>query len=65
MQQLKTGAGQYAQAEATIGRDLLDTVNAPTQALVGRPLIGNGAAGVAGGTLAQANGAAGGAPPRP
>ena len=35
-------------------------VNAPTQALTGRPLIGNGANGVSGGTLAQANGGAGG-----
>ncbi|SPM31616.1 PE-PGRS family protein [Mycobacterium terramassiliense] len=57
---LKAGAGQYAVAETSISRDLLSTVNAPTQALVGRPLVGNGADGVAGGTLAQANGGAGG-----
>src|ERR1700744_4702537 len=60
VQLVKGGAGQYAQMEATTGRDLRNTVNAPAQALTGRPLIGNGAAGVSGGTLAQANGGAGG-----
>jgi hypothetical protein len=64
---LPAGAGHYALTEATnaaplqsVERGLLAAVNAPTQALVGRPLIGNGANGVAGGTLAHADGGAGG-----
>ncbi|WP_263988730.1 PE family protein, partial [Mycobacterium conspicuum] len=67
VQLLSAGAGQYALTEATnasplqaVEHGLLNAINAPTQALVGRPLIGNGADGVAGGTLAQANGGAGG-----
>src|SRR5580693_5728322 len=67
VQFVHAGAGQYALTEATnasplqsMGQDLLSAVNAPTQALVGRPLIGNGADGMAGGTLTQANGSAGG-----
>jgi len=63
-----TGAAHgYAGAEAanasplqTVEHSLLNAVNAPTAALLGRPLIGNGANGIAGGTLAQANGGAGG-----
>src|SRR5215831_13021332 len=49
------GAGSYVGAEAanvaaftanpaqTVQQDLLNLINAPTQALLGRPLIGNGA----------------------
>jgi hypothetical protein len=67
VQRLPAGAGHYALTEATnaaplqsVERGLLAAVNAPAQALVGRPLIGNGANGVAGGTLAHADGGAGG-----
>lgn len=60
-----TNAGAaYAAAEAinasplqVIERDLLGVINAPTQALLGRPLIGNGADGAAG--TGQAGGAGG------
>ena len=57
MQALIGGAGSYVSAEAanvaaftanpaqTIERDLLGLINAPTLALFGRPLIGNGASG--------------------
>jgi hypothetical protein len=47
---LSTASGSYASAEATntsllgrIEQGILDIVNAPTEALLGRPLIGNGA----------------------
>ncbi|MGB9305075.1 MAG: PE family protein, partial [Mycobacterium sp.] len=65
---LTAGAGSYASAEAvnaaaftanpaqTIGQDLLNVINAPTQLLLGRPMIGNGADGRAPG---QAGGAGG------
>ena len=46
---LTAGANAYASAEAAAAsplQPLLDLVNAPTQALLGRPLIGNGANGV-------------------
>ncbi|MCV7074461.1 PE family protein, partial [Mycobacterium szulgai] len=50
VQTLTTGAGSYAAAEAvnasplqTIEQDILNVINAPTQTLFGRPLIGNGA----------------------
>ncbi|MDC8975915.1 PE family protein, partial [Mycobacterium marinum] len=49
---LSAASGSYANAEATntltlqsVQQDLLGLVNAPTQALLGRPLIGNGANG--------------------
>jgi PE family len=58
------GAAQYAMTEAanatpwqTVEHDLLGAVNAPTQALVGRPLIGNGPNAAPG---SGANGAPGG-----
>ncbi len=62
--QALNGAGfSYAAAEAanasplqTVGQEALSVVNAPTKALLGRPLIGNGAAG----TATNPNGGAGG-----
>lgn len=55
VQTLAAGAGAYAGAEGanasplqTVVRDLLGVVNAPTEALLGRPLIGNGADGAPG-----------------
>ncbi|ORA21975.1 PE family protein, partial [Mycobacterium angelicum] len=54
------GASAYASAEAAAASPLqpvLDALNAPTQALLGRPLIGNGANGAAG---TGANGGDGG-----
>ncbi|WP_136623114.1 PE family protein, partial [Mycobacterium attenuatum] len=60
---LTAGAGAYAHAEAanasplqTLEQDALQVINAPTQALLGRPLIGDGAAG----TAANPNGGEGG-----
>ncbi|MCV7122866.1 PE family protein, partial [Mycobacterium lacus] len=50
------GASSYQSAEAAARDQLLAAVNAPTQALVGRPLIGNGADGTLPG---QAGGAGG------
>jgi hypothetical protein len=57
------GAAQYLSSEAasvsplqTVQQDVLGVVNAPTLALIGRPLIGNGA----NGTAANPNGQAGG-----
>ncbi len=42
---LLAGAGAYAGAEAAnVEQQLLNAINAPTLALLGRPLIGNGAA---------------------
>ncbi|WP_373194432.1 PE family protein, partial [Mycobacterium marinum] len=66
-----SGAAQtYASAEATGAAPLqpvLDLINGPTQALLGRPLIGNGASGAPGtgqaggdGGLLIGNGGAGG-----
>ncbi|WP_186246114.1 PE family protein, partial [Mycobacterium simulans] len=53
-----SGAGAYASAEANnVQQVLLDAVNAPTQSLLGRPLIGNGADGAPG--TGQAGGAGG------
>ncbi len=50
VQALNAGAGLYASTEAanasplqTLEQDLLNVINAPTEALLGRPLIGNGA----------------------
>ncbi|WP_232340710.1 PE family protein, partial [Mycobacterium kansasii] len=69
---LTASGGSYAMAEAANAspfQTVLDAVNAPTQALLGRPLIGNGAdgsapgqAGAPGGLLYGngGNGAAGG-----
>ncbi len=58
---LNGGAAAYTGAEAasvSSMQALLDAVNAPTQTLLGRPLIGNGADGVAGtGSNAGGNGA--------
>ncbi|WP_139828965.1 PE family protein, partial [Mycobacterium riyadhense] len=78
---LTTGAGSYAAAEAasasplqTLQQELLNAINAPTLALLGRPLIGDGAdgapgtgaAGGAGGILIGNGGAGGsGAPDMP
>lgn len=54
---LTSSAGAYASAEATnVEQQVLGLINAPTQALWGRPLIGNGADG----TAANPNGQAGG-----
>ncbi|ORB87731.1 hypothetical protein B1987_21005, partial [Mycobacterium kansasii] len=68
-----TGAGwSYAAAEAAnasplqaVAQDLLVVINAPTQVLLGRPLIGNGADGAPGqaggaGGLLYGNGGSGG-----
>ncbi len=61
---LTAGAGLYAATEVanasplhTLGQEVLGAVNAPTQALLGRPLIGNGADGAPG--SGQAGGAGG------
>ena len=59
VQLLASGAGEYASTEAasatfmqqslqSVERDALGAINAPTQALLGRPLIGNGVDGAAG-----------------
>ncbi|MEQ0575565.1 PGRS repeat-containing protein, partial [Mycobacterium tuberculosis] len=46
---LTVDAGAYASAEAAnAGPNMLAAVNAPAQALLGRPLIGNGANGAPG-----------------
>lgn len=64
---LNAGAGSYASAEAAnVQQTLLNAINAPTQTLLGRPLIGNGADGGPGqnggpGGLLYGNGGAGGA----
>ncbi|WP_142240275.1 PE family protein, partial [Mycobacterium tuberculosis] len=57
VQALTGAASAYASAEATnVEQQVLGLINAPTQALWGRPLIGNGADG----TAANPNGGAGG-----
>ena len=51
MQTLNAAVGSYAAAEAANAsplRPLLNAVNAPTESLLGRPLIGNGTDGAAG-----------------
>ena len=55
VQLLNAGAGSYASAEAanatplqSTQQDLLAAVNGPTEALLGRPLIGNGVNGTNG-----------------
>ncbi|MGO9695856.1 MAG: hypothetical protein ACLPYO_19325, partial [Mycobacterium sp.] len=72
MQALTAGAGSYASTEAAsasplqaLEQDVLAVVNAPTEAVLGRPLIGNGANGGPGqtggaGGLLIGNGGAGG-----
>ncbi|WP_231999066.1 PecA family PE domain-processing aspartic protease [Mycobacterium sp. 1081908.1] len=64
VQALNAGAGGYAATEAanatpleTLQQDLLAVINAPTDTLLGRPLIGNGANGI---TTAQGVGTPGG-----
>lgn len=60
VQALTAGAGSYAAAEAASAAPLegvLDVINAPALALLGRPLIGNGANGAPG---TGANGGDGG-----
>ena len=68
VQALKAGAGAYAGTEAanaaaaanpwqTVQQDVLNLINAPTELLLGRPLIGNGTNGVPG---TGQNGGAGG-----
>ncbi|WP_136624942.1 PE family protein, partial [Mycobacterium attenuatum] len=66
-QSLAFAAASYAAAEADAGQSLLNIVNSPAQALLGRPLIGNGANGLPGtgqngrpGGLLIGNGGAGG-----
>lgn len=75
VQSLNGSAGAYAAAEAasasslqTLMRDALNLINTPTNALLGRPLIGNGANGAPGtgqaggpGGLLFGNGGTGGA----
>ncbi|WP_261860802.1 PE family protein, partial [Mycobacterium marinum] len=59
VQALNTGAGSYALAEAASVsplQDALNLINAPTQALFGRPLIGNGADGAPGTGQSGGNG---------
>ncbi|WP_183078490.1 PE family protein, partial [Mycobacterium tuberculosis] len=66
VQTLSAGAGAYANAEAAnVQQSLLNAINAPTQALLGRPLIGDGANGAPGqpggpGGLLYGNGGNGG-----
>ncbi len=69
VQALTAGTRSYASAEAanvaafkanpaqTIGQDLTNLINAPTELVLGRPLIGNGANGAPG--TGQAGGAGG------
>lgn len=67
IQALSTAAGAYGSAEAANASPLqqaLNVINAPTQTLLGRPLIGNGTNGAPGTGQAGVNGgmgAAGGA----
>jgi PE family len=63
VQALNSGAGAYAATEAanasplqTLEQDVLGAINAPTEAALGRPLIGNGE----NGTAANPSGGAGG-----
>lgn len=66
LQNLVAGAGSYASAEAasasplqTVEQNLLGAINAPTQTLFGRPLIGNGADGQTIAGVGQQGGAGG------
>ncbi|WP_186240932.1 PE family protein, partial [Mycobacterium simulans] len=59
VQSLTAASGAYARAEAVNASPLqpvFDAINAPTQALFGRPLIGNGADGAPGTGAAGAPG---------
>jgi PE family len=63
VQLINSGAGSYAAAEAanaaplqSTQQDLLAVINAPTQAALGRPLIGNGANATAPGGSGGASG---------
>ncbi len=58
VQALTSNAGAYATAEAANANPLLSAINSPFQAILGRPLIGDGADGI---TNAQGVGTAGGA----
>ncbi|MGB9308549.1 MAG: PE family protein, partial [Mycobacterium sp.] len=72
-QALSSAAGSYLAAEAmntqplqALGQNVLGVINAPTELLLGRPLIGDGATGSPGqpggaGGLLYGNGGAGGA----
>ncbi len=63
VQALSTGAGAYASAEAAAAEQIvLGVINAPTQALLGRPLIGDGANATTPGGAGGAGGAAAPAP---
>ncbi|SOJ53938.1 PE-PGRS family protein PE_PGRS26 [Mycobacterium simulans] len=60
VQALATAGGSYGAAEAvnasplqTLERDVLAVINGPTEALFGRPLIGNGANGTAPGQAVE------------
>ncbi|CME72902.1 Conserved protein of uncharacterised function PE-PGRS family protein PE_PGRS54 (fragment) [Mycobacterium tuberculosis] len=60
VQALSTGAGAYASAEAAAAEQIvLGVINAPTQALLGRPLIGDGARTGGNGGASGAGGAGG------
>ncbi|CMD00335.1 Conserved protein of uncharacterised function PE-PGRS family protein PE_PGRS54 (fragment) [Mycobacterium tuberculosis] len=60
VQALSTGAGAYASAEAAAAEQIvLGVINAPTQALLGRPLIGDGANATSNGGASGAGGAGG------
>jgi hypothetical protein len=63
VQLMNAGAARYAGAEAananplqTLEQDLLGVINAPTEAVLGRPLIGNGANGATLGADGQGGG---------
>ncbi|MGB9306650.1 MAG: PE family protein, partial [Mycobacterium sp.] len=59
VQLLTAGAGAYTAAEAANAgplQPLLDLINAPTQLLLGRPLIGDGANGATVAGVGQAGG---------
>lgn len=61
VQALSTGAGAYASAEAAAAEQIvLGVINAPTQALLGRPLIGDGANATTPGGAGGVGGAGGG-----
>jgi hypothetical protein len=59
VQLLTTSAAQYAGAEAANANPLLSLINAPTMALLGRPLIGDGVAGTTVNGIGTAGGAGG------
>ncbi|MEK1241752.1 PE family protein, partial [Mycobacterium ulcerans] len=60
VQTLSASSASYAGAEASnAAQASLDLINAPTQALLGRPLIGNGADGATVGRIGTPGGAGG------